>query len=186
MEAFLLSAAIVAVAEVGDKTQLLSLVLITRYRQPVPILLGIVLATLVNHAAAAWIGHAAATWMDPTILRYLLGASFLAMALWVLLPDAMDDEATPRYGGVLLTTLALFFLAEIGDKTQIATIALGARYENVAAVVAGTTLGMLLANAPVVLGGRYIMQRLPLHWMRRAAAFLFAALGVATLLSPVF
>lgn len=171
----------------GDKTQLLSLILIARYRRPLVILLGILLATVANHAVAAWVGHEVAAWLGPEALRYLLGFSFLAMALWVLRPDCVDDaEAATPYGGVLITTLVLFFLAEIGDKTQIATVALAARYDALMAVVAGTTLGMLLANAPVVFGGRYIMAHAPLAWMRRIAALLFAGLGALTLAEAVF
>ena len=184
MEAFLISTGVVALAEMGDKTQLLSLLLAARYRRPMPIILGILLATLVNHALAGAVGAWVQAWMGPQLLRWVLGLSFLAMAVWVLIPDRLDeDEATrsPRWG-VLATTFIAFFLAEMGDKTQVATVALGARYDALAAVVAGTTLGMMVANAPAVLAGDRLTARVPIARVHQVAAALFAALGVAVLL----
>jgi putative Ca2+/H+ antiporter (TMEM165/GDT1 family) len=183
MEALLVSTGLVALAEVGDKTQLLAFVLAARFKRPLPILLGILAATLLNHAAAGALGAWLTTVVDPATLRWVLGASFIAMAIWILIPDEIDDAraAQPRYG-VFATTLVTFFLAEIGDKTQIATIALAARYQALAPVVLGTTLGMMLANAPAVLLGERIAQRIPARWVHGVAALIFAALGVAALL----
>lgn len=183
MQAFLVSGGIVALAEIGDKTQLLAFVLAAKFRQPVPIVLAIFVATLANHAFAAAIGGWLTVWLGPDPLRWVLGLSFLAMAAWTLVPDQLDEQATPlaRYG-VFMTTLIAFFLAEMGDKTQVATVALAARYHSLAAVVAGTTCGMLLANVPAVyLGGR-LAGRVPLKLVHGVAAALFAALGAATLL----
>ena len=184
MEAFFVSTAVVALAEVGDKTQLLSLVLAARYRRPWPILLGILVATLVNHAAAGALGAWLTATLGPQVLRWGLGLSFLAMAGWVLIPDKLDDDEivrAPRLG-VFGATLLAFFLAEMGDKTQIATVALAARYDMLVAVVLGTTFGMLLANAPVVWLGERLMRRLPVRRVHVAAALLFAAMGLAVLL----
>ncbi len=183
MEAFLISTGVVALAEIGDKTQLLALILAARFRRPVPIVLGILVATLANHALAAALGVAVAVLLEPTILRWVLGLSFIAMAVWVLIPDDCDEEdCGPSRYGVFGTTLVAFFLAEIGDKTQVATIALAAQYQSVAAVVAGTTLGMLIANVPAVILGDRIAHRLPVRLVHRVAAGIFAALGLATLL----
>ncbi|MDP2330730.1 MAG: TMEM165/GDT1 family protein [Reyranella sp.] len=185
MEAFFISTALVAVAEIGDKTQLLALVLAARYRKPVPIILGILIATLANHALAAWIGAAVAGWIGGEAMRWILAATFLAMAAWCLVPDKVDDSPqTARTAGAFLATLVAFFIVEIGDKTQIATVALAARYNSLVLVTAGTTLGMMLANAPVVLFGDAIARRLPLRIVRAIAAILFAALGIAALLMP--
>ncbi|CAA9396511.1 MAG: Putative transmembrane protein [uncultured Ramlibacter sp.] len=184
MEAFLLSTGLVALAEMGDKTQLLSLVLAARYRKPVPILLGILVATLANHALAGAAGAWVTGLLGPELLRWVLGGSFLAMAAWMLVPDRLDAEgqgAAPRLG-VFGATLVAFFLAEMGDKTQVATVMLAARYEAWAAVVAGTTLGMLLANAPVVWFGERVMRRVPVRLVHGVSAVLFAALGLAVLL----
>jgi putative Ca2+/H+ antiporter (TMEM165/GDT1 family) len=183
MDAFLVSAAVVAVAEIGDKTQILALVLATRYRRPAPIILGILIATLANHALAAWVGGLVATWLGPALLRWILGGLFLAMAAWCLVPDKAGE--VPRSGaraGAFFATLVAFFLVEIGDKTQLATVALAARFHTVLLVTAGTTVGMLLANVPVVLFGDAIARRLPLAAIRIAAALIFAALGVLVLL----
>jgi putative Ca2+/H+ antiporter (TMEM165/GDT1 family) len=182
LQAFLVSTGAVALAEVGDKTQLLAFVLAARFRRSVPIILGIVTATLANHALAGGLGLWLAWLTDPRVLRWLVGLLFLAMALWALKPDRLDgDEARVDDRGVFTATLVSFFLVEMGDKTQVATIALAARYQELAAVVAGTTLGMLAANAPVaVLGGR-IGHRLPVRIVRLSAALLFAVLGLATL-----
>ena len=183
MEAFLVSTGIVALAEMGDKTQLLSFVLATRFRKPWPIVLGILVATLANHGLAGAVGSWVTTMMGPDVLRWVLGASFIAMAVWMLIPDKLDDEdgdSAPRMG-VFLTTVVAFFLAEMGDKTQIATIMLAAQYNAWLAVVAGTTLGMMLANAPVVWLGDAITKRVPLRLVHLISAGVFAVLGVIAL-----
>ena len=183
MEAFLVSTGIVALAEMGDKTQLLSLVLAARFRKPWPIVLGILVATLANHGLAGAVGSWVTTMMGPTALRWVLGASFSAMAVWMLIPDKFDDEdgdSAPRMG-VFLTTVVAFFLAEMGDKTQIATVMLAAQYNAWFAVVAGTTLGMMLANAPVVWLGDAITKRVPLRMVHMVSAVIFAILGVIAL-----
>lgn len=184
MEAFLVSTGLVALAEIGDKTQLLSLVLAARFRKPWPIVLGIFAATLVNHAFAAALG----VWISKTLgdvwMARIAGASFLVMAAWILVPDKLDDEGgIERVGhGIFLTTVVMFFLAEMGDKTQVATVVLGARYDSLVAVVCGTTLGMLLANVPVVFFGDAIARRVPVAMVRRVTAVAFAVLGVLALL----
>jgi putative Ca2+/H+ antiporter (TMEM165/GDT1 family) len=183
MEAFLVSTGIVALAEMGDKTQLLSLVLAARFRKPWPIVLGILVATLANHGLAGAVGSWVTTFMGPDVLRWVLGASFIAMAVWMLIPDKLDDEegdSAPRMG-VFLTTVVVFFLAEMGDKTQIATVMLAAQYNAWFAVVAGTTLGMMLANAPVVWFGDAITKRVPLRMVHIFSAGIFAVLGVIAL-----
>lgn len=185
MEAFLASAGIVALAEIGDKTQLLALLLAARYRRPVPIVAGIFLATLLNHALASALGDWLDTLVAPAILRWVLGVSFIAMAAWVLVPDRLD--ATPLSGsrlGVLGATLAAFFLAEMGDKTQVATVVLAARFDAFLLVVAGTTLGMMIANVPAVLAGDRIATRMPVRLVHGIAAALFAALGAIALFDP--
>lgn len=180
MEALLVSTGIVALAEIGDKTQLLSLVLATRFKRPWPIVAGIFVATLLNHAAAGAVGSWLMAWIGPERMRWILAVAFLAMAAWALVPDKLEktDEKL-RAGSVFWTTAFLFFLVEMGDKTQIATVALAARFDSLVAVVIGTTLGMLLANAPVVWFGDSIMRRIPLKVVRVIAALLFAAMGVA-------
>jgi Ca2+/H+ antiporter, TMEM165/GDT1 family len=185
LEAFLLSTGIVALAEMGDKTQLLSLVLAARLKRPWPIVWGILLATLLNHALAGAVGAWVMAAVGPDVMRWVLGVSFLAMAVWVLIPDKLDDAdaATPRRMGVFFLTTWTFFLAEMGDKTQIATVALGAQYQPLIAVVAGTTLGMMLANAPVVFFGEAITRRVPIALVHRIAAVIFLALGIAVLWS---
>jgi len=183
MEAFLISTGIVALAEMGDKTQLLSLVLAARFRKPWPIVLGILVATLANHGLAGAVGSWITTVMGPDMLRWILGASFIAMAVWMLIPDKLDGDAgesAPRMG-VFLTTVVAFFLAEMGDKTQIATVMLAAQYQAWVAVVAGTTLGMMLANAPVVWLGDAITKRVPLRLVHMVSAGIFAVLGVIAL-----
>jgi putative Ca2+/H+ antiporter (TMEM165/GDT1 family) len=186
MEAFFVSAALIAVAEIGDKTQLLALMLAARYRKPLPILAGILCATLANHALAAWIGAEVAAFVGAETMRWVLGAAFIVMAGWCLIPDKADDgPQAARRAGAFLATLVAFFIVEIGDKTQIATVALAARFQSLIAVTAGTTLGMLLANAPVVLFGDAIAKRLPLRIVRIVAALLFVALGLAAILMPV-
>ena len=184
MEAFLVSTGVVALGEMGDKTQLLAIVLAAAYRRPVPIIAGMLVATLVNHAMAGAVGGWVAHVLGPQWLRWVVGLSFLAMAAWMLVPDKLEDEdATARRRlGVFGTTVVTFFLAEMGDKTQIATVALAARYPDVVQVVMGTTLGMLLANVPVVLLGGQIARRVPMRLVHGIAALIFAALGVATLL----
>jgi putative Ca2+/H+ antiporter (TMEM165/GDT1 family) len=183
VQAFLISTAVVALAEIGDKTQLLAFVLATRFRKPVPIILAILAATLFNHAGAAAIGAWLTTLISPMAMRWVLGASFIAMAAWILVPDKLDeDDARIGRGGVFVATFVAFFLAEMGDKTQIATIALAAQYQSVFAVVAGTTLGMMLANVPAVLIGNQLAGRLPVKWVHRVAAAIFLMVGAATLL----
>lgn len=183
MEALLVSTAVVAIAEIGDKTQLLALVLAARFRKPVPIILGILIATVANHGLAAWVGVLVADWLGPDLLRWLLGLSFVAMAGWMLIPDELDDEEAPRAArfGPFVATLIAFFLVEIGDKTQIATVALSARFEALVMVTAGTTLGMMLANVPAVLLGEAAATRVPLKLINGLAAALFAILGVMAL-----
>jgi putative Ca2+/H+ antiporter (TMEM165/GDT1 family) len=180
MEAFLVSIASVAVAEMGDRTQLLTLVLAARFCKPWPIIAGIFAATLANHATAGLAGVWFGRLLTPTLLDGAVGASMLGMALWTLIPDKLDDDGAggaPRHRGAFLTTLICFFLAEIGDKTQIATLALAAAYPNLVAVVAGTTSGMLLANIPVVFLGKAFADRLPMKAIHYGAAIFFAILG---------
>lgn len=189
MEAFLISTSIVALAEMGDKTQLLSLVLAAKFRKPWPIVAGIFAATLVNHALAGAVGNWITTVLGPDMLRWILGISFILMAGWMLIPDKLDeDEAEKSNGrwGVFGTTLVLFFLAEMGDKTQLATVGLAAKYPlSYYWVVAGTTLGMMLANAPVVWFGEKITQKLPIKTIHRVCAIVFLVLGIAALLTKV-
>jgi putative Ca2+/H+ antiporter (TMEM165/GDT1 family) len=182
MEALLVSTAVVAVAEIGDKTQLLALCLAARFRKPVPIILGILVATVANHGLAAWVGLLVAQWLGGDVLRWILGLSFLAMAGWMLVPDKADDDAAcaTRFGPFLATTIA-FFLLEIGDKTQVATIALAARFSDLLLVTAGTTLGMMVANVPAVLLGDVAATRIPLKLVHMVAAGIFAVMGVLAL-----
>ncbi|MFO1321375.1 MAG: TMEM165/GDT1 family protein [Burkholderiales bacterium] len=183
MEAFLVSTGLVALAEIGDKTQLLSLVLAARLRRPGAITAGILVATLLNHALAGAVGRWVAALAGPDVLRWGVGLAFLAMALWVWIPDKLDESDEPKsHASAFVTTLIAFFLAEMGDKTQIATVALAARYPSLPAVVAGTTLGMMLANVPVVLAGHRFAGRLPLRWIRGVTSALFAGLGAVALL----
>jgi Ca2+/H+ antiporter, TMEM165/GDT1 family len=186
MEAFFVSTAVVAVAEIGDKTQLLALMLAARYRKPWPIILGILCATLANHAVAALIGAEVAAWVGAETMRWILGVSFIVMAGWCLIPDKADEgPQTARQAGAFIATLVAFFIVEIGDKTQIATVALAARFQSLVAVTAGTTTGMLLANVPVVLFGDAIAKRLPLKIVRTVAALLFLVLGIAAVAMPM-
>lgn len=180
MEAFLSSTLLVAVAEIGDKTQLLAILLAARFRRPWPIIAGIAVATVANHALAAWVGTLAAGWLEGDWFRLALAAAFIAMGLWTLVPDKLDDEGTGarEAGGAFLTTLFAFFLVEMGDKTQVATVALGAQYQQLVAVTAGTTLGMMIANVPAVLLGEALVRRIPLAMVRRVAATLFLATGL--------
>jgi putative Ca2+/H+ antiporter (TMEM165/GDT1 family) len=180
-----LSAAVVALAEMGDKTQLLSLMLAARYpKQALAIIAGIFIATIANHACAAFLGHWLTTLVSPDVMRWILGLSFLGIGLWLLVPDHIDDAARSKVADrawqVFLLTVGLFFLAEMGDKTQIATIALGARYEDILSVTVGTTLGMMLANAPAVWIGQKFTNRMPIKWVHAVAAVTFIAIGIAT------
>jgi putative Ca2+/H+ antiporter (TMEM165/GDT1 family) len=179
MEAFLVSITTISVAEIGDRTQLLSLVLAARYRRPWPIIAGILCATVANHAAAGFVGVWFGSLLKPQVLQIVVGVSMIVMALWTLKPDKLDENAgTAGAMGAFLATLTSFFIAEIGDKTQIATLALAAAYPNLLAVVAGTTAGMMLANVPVVFLGKAFASRLPLKAIHLGAAALFAILGV--------
>ena len=183
MEAFLISTGVVALGEMGDKTQLLAMLLAARFKRPVPIILGILVATLANHALAGAVGGWVAQALGPDVLRWVIGVSFIGMAVWMLVPDKIDDEAVDgrQRFGVFGTTVLAFFLAEMGDKTQIATVALAARYTDLVAVVTGTTLGMMLANVPAVFLGDAIARRVSMRLVHGIAALIFAVLGVATL-----
>jgi Ca2+/H+ antiporter, TMEM165/GDT1 family len=179
MEALWISTGIVALAEIGDKTQLLAIVLAARFRKPWPIIAGIFVATLLNHAAAAGLGYIIAQWLSGDIFRIAVGVSFIVMAAWALIPDKEDDRAEKtNAGGIFLTTLVAFFLVEIGDKTQIATSLLAARYQEIALVTAGTTLGMMLANVPAVFLGEAVTKIVPLSYVRISAAFVFLLIGL--------
>ena len=179
MEALLTSTAVVAIAEIGDKTQLLAIVLAARFRKPLPIVLGILVATILNHAVAASFGYLVAQWLTGQTFQIVLGVAFVAMAAWALIPDKEDEGAGERSsGGVFLTTLVAFFLVEIGDKTQIATSLLAARFQNVTLVTLGTTLGMMLANVPAVFLGEAVTRIVPMKVVRSAAAVIFAAIGL--------
>ena len=184
MESFWVSTGVVALAEMGDKTQLLAFLLAARFKRPVPIIAGIFLATIVNHGLAGALGVWITTTLSPQIMRWVLGISFLAMAAWTLIPDKIEDEEssmTTRFG-VFGATLVTFFLAEMGDKTQVVTVAMAAHYQDAWKVVAGTTLGMMIADVPAVFLGDKLSAKLSLKWLHAAAALVFAALGVATLM----
>lgn len=182
MEALIYSTLGVAIAEIGDKTQLLALFLVTRFHQRTPIMLGILVATLLNHGLSAWLGAWLADLIPDNWLNWLVGGSFVLIALWLLIPDKEDgeDSGILRYSAFTATTV-LFFLAEIGDKTQVATVVLAARFEETTMVIVGTTLGMLLANVPVVFAGRWVMDRIPLQAARIGAFVLFLLLGLLTI-----
>ena len=183
MEAFLVSTGVVALAELGDKTQLLALVLAARFRKPVPIVFGILAATLLNHALAGAAGRWIATLVAPSTMRWILGLSFIVVAVWMLIPDKYEEQtAKPPRFGVFVTTLFSFFLLEMGDKTQIATVALAARYPSLLAVVAGTTLGMMIANVPAVFLGDALAGKIPLRLVHAIAAAIFLVLGILVLL----
>ncbi len=188
MDAFAISTAVVALAEMGDKTQLLALVLASRYQRPWPIVWGILVATLANHLLAGALGAWVTTWLGPGGLRWALGLSFVAMAGWMLIPDRLDDGQVPRGAatrlGVFGATTLAFFLAEMGDKTQVATVVLAAQYASYGAVVAGTTLGMMLANAPVVWLGERITRRVPIKVVHGVSALIFLVLGLWALAGP--
>jgi putative Ca2+/H+ antiporter (TMEM165/GDT1 family) len=183
MDALLFSIGIVALAEIGDKTQLLTLVLAARYKKPWPIVAGIFLATLFNHAIAGAVGAWLTRVVGPDAMRWILGISFIAMAVWMLIPDKLDDDAgaSKKVKGVFVTTTILFFLVEIGDKTQIATVALAARFDSLAAVVMGTTIGMLVANAPIAFFGEALAKRIRVRAVHVVTALIFAALGIGAL-----
>ncbi|MEO6340923.1 MAG: TMEM165/GDT1 family protein [Caulobacteraceae bacterium] len=184
MEPLFISAFVVAIAEIGDKTQLLAIILAAKFRKPVPIILGILAATLLNHAAAATLGYFISAWLTGRTFQIVVGVAFIAMAGWALIPDKQDDgAATASRGGVFLTTLIAFFLVEIGDKTQIATSLLAARFHQIALVTVGTTLGMMLANIPAVLLGEAATKVIPLKWVRIIAAAIFAVMGALVLLA---
>jgi len=182
LEAFLVSTALVALAEMGDKTQLLAFVLATRLKRKGPIVLGILLATLANHFLAGWVGTWLAAVIEPRTLRWVVALSFFVFGIWALKPDKFEADRVYSIQGVFATTLIAFFLAEVGDKTQLATVALAARFESLVAVVAGTTLGMMIADVPAVWLGEVLAQRVNMKIVRWVAASLFVALGVATLL----
>jgi putative Ca2+/H+ antiporter (TMEM165/GDT1 family) len=184
LEAFFISTGLVALGEIGDKTQLLAILLAARFRKPLPIVLGILVATLANHALAGVVGGAVAKFLGPDVLRWVIGLGFLAMAVWMLVPDEAEDvEGTNSRLGVFGTTVLAFFLAEMGDKTQIATVALAARYTDLVAVVAGSTLGMMLANVPAVYLGDRAAKAIPMRLVHGISAVVFAVLGVLTLLN---
>ena len=186
MEAFLVSTAVVALGEIGDKTQLLALILAARFQRPLPIIAGIFAATIANHTLAGWVGNLLQGAIPVEYLRWLVALSFFAVALWALKPDTLDDGDQPPPAsrwGVFGVTLVAFFLAEMGDKTQVATVVLAARYASLAAVVVGTTLGMLIANVPVVLIGKAASTRIPFKAVRVAAAALFAGMGIYVVLA---
>jgi len=185
MEAFLVSTGVVALGEIGDKTQLLALVLAARFQKPLPIIAGILVATLANHALAGFLGNLFRSFVPTEVLTWLVALSFFAVAIWALRPDTLDDDEPPPVTrwGVFGVTVVAFFLAEMGDKTQVATVVLAARFPSLMAVVLGTTLGMLLANVPVVLVGKAASAKIPFRAVRIAAALLFAALGVYALVA---
>lgn len=183
MDSFLVSTGLVALAEIGDKTQLLAFILAARFRKPVPVILGILAATVLNHALAGAVGAAVSALLGPELLRWSLGLGFLAMAVWVLIPDSDENlEARNARFGAFGAALIAFFLAEMGDKTQIATVALAARFDALIAVVAGTTLGMMIANVPAVYLGQRAAHLVPVRLVHAIAAAIFAVLGVLTLL----
>ena len=184
MEAFAISTAVVAVAEMGDKTQLLSFLLAAKLRRRTPIILGILCATLANHFLAGYLGVWLASLMSPQMLRWVIALAFFAFGAWALKADKFEDNPNLRGAGVFLVTLIAFFLVEMGDKTQLATIALAARYDSLVEVVLGTTLGMMLANVPAVLIGEALSHRINMKMMRSVAAVLFAILGILALLAP--
>lgn len=186
MEAFLVSTGIVALSEMGDKTQLLALLLAARLQKPIPICLGILAATLINHACAAAVGHWITSTLGTDAMRWILAVSFLGMAGWMLIPDKLDDDENdkkPQRFGAFLTTVIAFFIVEMGDKTQFATVALAAKYSSLLAVVAGTTTGMMLADAPVVFFGDKLTRIVPIKVVHISCALIFAILGVLALLN---
>ena len=184
LQAFLVSTGLVAIAEIGDKTQLLAMLLAARFRKPAPIIAGIFVATIANHSLAALVGKLAGNFLNGPWFHWVLGIAFLAFAAWALIPDKMDEDESPKsVGGVFITTVVAFFLVEMGDKTQVATIALAARFHEVLWVAAGTTVGMMLANVPAVFLSQAAATRLPLKYIRWAAAASFAAIGLWVLVA---
>jgi putative Ca2+/H+ antiporter (TMEM165/GDT1 family) len=183
LEAFFVSTSIVALAEMGDKTQLLSFVLAARLKRRIPIILGILAATLANHLLAGWVGIWLANLVSPSVLKWTIGLSFFVFGLWALKPDTLDGDRELRGTGVFFTTLVAFFLVEMGDKTQLATVALAARFNSLFAVVSGTTLGMMIANVPAVWLGETLAHRVNMKYMRWVAAALFVLLGLLTLVA---
>jgi putative Ca2+/H+ antiporter (TMEM165/GDT1 family) len=185
LEAFLISAGVVALGEMGDKTQLLAFLLAARFKRPVPIILGVLVATLLNHTAAGALGTWIAAKLGPELLRWIIGVGFLAMAAWIMVPDKADEEdaETKQHFGVFGTTVLTFFMAEMGDKTQVATVALAARFNDLVPVVAGTTLGMMIADVPAVFLGDRLAQKVNMRLMHGISAAIFAVLGVVTLLN---
>ena len=186
ISAFLISLAVVALSEMGDKTQLLALLLSARFRKPIPILIAIFLATLVNHGVSAVLGQWITTVLSPTVLLWIVSLGFIGMAVWMLIPDKLDDESGsidkwPKYG-VFGATFVLFFLAEIGDKTQIATVALAARFDSIGWVTVGTTLGIMLVNAPAVFIGNKLAEKLPISLIHKIGALVFLIIGVVALI----
>ncbi len=183
MEALLVSTGVVALAEIGDKTQLLAFILAARFKKPLPIIMGILLATVVNHCVAGALGAWITSSISPEVLRWVLGLSFIGMAIWTMIPDKIEEEETQiaKRFGVFGATLITFFLAEMGDKTQIATVAMAAHYAAPLMVVIGTTLGMLIADVPAVFAGDKLANRIPMKLVHSIAAAIFALLGVATL-----
>ncbi|MBH1975533.1 MAG: TMEM165/GDT1 family protein [Rugosibacter sp.] len=184
MESLLISTGVVALAEMGDKTQLLAFILAARFKKPVPIILGILCATLINHGLAGALGAWITSLLSPEVMRWILGLSFIGMAIWTLIPDEIEEEETQvaKRMGVFGATLVTFFLAEMGDKTQLATVALAAHYATPALVIAGTTLGMLLADVPAVFVGNKFAEKIPMKLVHRIAAGIFASMGLLTLL----
>ncbi len=184
MEAFLSATSIVTLAEMGDKTQLLTLLLAARFANKFAIISAIFFATIVNHAISAWFGHVAVDWIPVAAYPWIVGFSFIAVGLWILIPDKADDDDNNKVLGLgaFLATLILFSLAELGDKTQIATVILAAKYDDVLMVIAGTTLGMMLANVPVAYMGNWLVTKIPMQWMHRICCVLFIATGVSTLI----
>lgn len=181
MEAIINSTVLIFISEMGDKTQLLALVLAARFRKPIPIMLGIFLATLLNHTLASYVGSFITNYFQPHTLRWLLATTFIGFGLWILIPDKDDGlNMSDRYGA-FMTTLMAFFIAEMGDKTQLATVALGAKYTSIMAVTLGTTLGMMLANAPAVYFGQWFTNRISMKWVHRMASALFIGFGIACL-----
>jgi putative Ca2+/H+ antiporter (TMEM165/GDT1 family) len=186
VSAFIVSTGIVALAEIGDKTQLLAFILAAKFKKPIPIIFGILVATLVNHGLAGAIGEWLTSFATPQTMGLILGISFIAMAAWTLIPDKFDeDDAKLAQFGIFGTTLIAFFLAEMGDKTQVATVALAAKYHALLPVVAGTTFGMMIANVPAVILGKKIAQKMPVKLVHSIAAGIFAVLGVITLLGTL-
>ena len=184
MQSIVISTGVVTLAEIGDKTQLLAFILAARFKKPIPIIAGILIATLINHGLAGALGAWITSALSPEVLRWALGASFIAMAAWTLIPDQIEEDETQlasRYG-VFSATLITFFLAEMGDKTQIATVALAAHFAQPLMVVIGTTLGMLIADVPAVFIGDRIAEKIPMRLVHAIAAAVFAALGIATLM----